>query len=103
MSRTLTSPRRQVSSRTSRSKLPSPRRAISLGRRKPRNKNLGLYMGRIVSYQECICQLFCRRGRPFFICDCYLSNLECVDFPSKLTKTTHAFSFLSSFRNSVRG
>src|SRR5258708_31233396 len=47
MSRTLTSPRRQASSRTCRSSFPSASRATSLGRRNPRRRNLG---GFIVAY-----------------------------------------------------
>src|SRR5437762_3051225 len=44
MSRTLTSPRRQVWSRTCRSSLPSASEATSLGRRNPRKKNRGAFM-----------------------------------------------------------
>src|SRR5689334_5581481 len=46
MSRTLTSPRRQVSSITWRSSLPRAKQAISRGRRNPRSKKREVFMGR---------------------------------------------------------
>src|SRR4029078_10983554 len=44
MSRTLTSPRRQVSSMTWRSSLPRAKQAISRGRRNPRSRNREVFM-----------------------------------------------------------
>src|SRR6185503_2270302 len=44
MSRTLTSPSRQVSSMTWRSSLPRAKQAISRGRRKPRRRNREVFM-----------------------------------------------------------
>src|SRR5215467_9295533 len=46
MSRTLTSPSRQVSSITWRSSLPRAKHAISRGRRNPRSKKREVFMGR---------------------------------------------------------
>src|SRR5215813_6021606 len=53
ISRTLTSPKRHVSSRTWRSSLPSAKQAISRGRRKPRRRKREVFMSRAFSAIMC--------------------------------------------------